>query len=105
MVIPTLATVGGGAATAMSDVPATGPNWFSMFAVMLTVPTETPVASPAVLIVAKEELDDFHVTWLVTYTWRWKSERIWYMWPVPGIEIFDRRLLTWSPQPEELGAR
>jgi hypothetical protein len=50
----------------MFDVPATGPNWPSMFAVMLTVPAETAVASPAVLIVATDELDDFQVTWLVT---------------------------------------
>jgi hypothetical protein len=56
----------GGAVTVMFDVPATGPNWPSMFAVMLTVPAETAVASPAVLIVATDELDDFQVTWLVT---------------------------------------
>ena len=37
-----------------------------VFAVMLTVSAETPVARPAVLIVATQELDDFQVAWLVT---------------------------------------
>jgi hypothetical protein len=50
----------------MSEVPPKGPNWPSIFAVMLTVSAETPVARPAVLIVATQELDDFHVIWLVT---------------------------------------
>ena len=50
----------------MSEVPPKGPNWPSIFAVMLTVSAETPVARPAVLIVATQELDDFQVAWLVT---------------------------------------
>jgi hypothetical protein len=56
---------GWGGGTAMSEVLPTGPNRPSIFAVMLTVSAETPVARPAVLIVAMQELDDFHVTWLV----------------------------------------
>ena len=52
--------------TAMFEVLPTGPNRPSIFAVMQTVSAETPVARRAVLIVATQELDDFHVTWLVT---------------------------------------
>jgi hypothetical protein len=74
-----------------------------MFAVMLTVPAEAPVARPAMLIVDTQELDDFHVTWLVTSLMLEARPDLIYV-AVHGFEMFGRWLLTWSPRPEELGA-